>query len=1299
MKKQTYLSIATIVAVLMIVFALTILRDALSQANAPLPTLMPTLGASLVEISQTQEATATYAPTDIISASSQAKDSELLDVVVDDSIVEVKTEIPPTPTQAPASVIVSATPTIVLTPRSTPAVVSLPPAQPVPNVVILRVESSQLSQLQSDVVAQGGTIQIVDARLGAVTVSLPDETAIEQIVQAEYVQASEPDYFVSAQATAIDPLMNQQWSLRAMNIPVDLPDDLPEVRVAIIDSGICQHFELSGKVLQGYDFVDGDANPQDEMGHGCAVAGIVAANWDGQGIAGIAPNARLLVYRVLNAQGSGRYSHVASAIVRAVDEGAQIINMSLGGVNSSQLLQDAVNYASSKGVMLIAAAGNNGIDSALYPAAYANVVSVGAFDSEGLRAPFSNYGKVDIWAPGVDVLSLTLADDYNVFSGTSFAAPNVTGLAALELAHGRRLSVGGSARYEGAENVAVILQTPTAEPTIQMLNPDNLLDISNWMDNSRIDTEQIRAGYVLIGDMLVPEEALHVDALGNYHVNPSYTTPTWIDGIVPYQFAPDLTDQQRNIILEAMSWWQNVAPITFVPRTSQNDYIYIFRGIGNWSYVGRTTGRQELSIESWITWIAAHELGHALGLWHEHQRTDRDQYIDIIVDNIISDTIHNFNKIGIAYGPYDFESIMHYSDLAFSRNGQPTIVAKPGYEQFQSVMGNRFNLSNGDGRVVRYLYTPLAPINNNIISNSNFSQGFNRWSTYEQIDWAIYNDVLYFKRPTGVADSAIIQNIPWRVTNGSGLELSFDIGNASSISKDFIVSLRSVDTWEHAVQCSFTVPPQTPLRRYVITGSSREWIGMVVEFRVNADGIPNAMLDNVSLMRKTSLNNTPTNCSWALAPANVNLVSNSTFDTPHGWSQSGGLTFNIADGYATFVSKPTSVAGLLMDMFYSLPVNSPVEMTFKIRNTGTESRNIRAAINRQVDWSGSVYCDFTVPPTPTYLTYTMRGRVTDVMAMLRTRIDVTDSSTSPAILIDDVFVYYRPALSITTTQCILPSFATPAAPVLTAPTVTLTNNNRPTVAWNSVANATSYIVEFSNNNFASVIHTQTVTTTSYTLVDALPDGTYSIRVRGVNVVGQAGANSAVKSLTVDTIPPNPPVLHLPLMNASVTTFTPTLSWIASGTVGYELQYGLTNPPTQVIGNLTTTSYTFAQPQNVGTLYWQVRARDAAGNWSAWSDIRLFTINNPAGSAPRVIQHNGNTVTLTWLPRAWAQGSQIEIFTNSGLTMRYGQPIEVEAGIWELTTSLPSGTYFWRVRLKMNATTWGAWSPVESIIVR
>ncbi|XWX04574.1 S8 family serine peptidase [Aggregatilineales bacterium SYSU G02658] len=285
--------------------------------------------------------------------------------------------------------------------------------------------------------------------------------------------AAEPDYFVSVQALATDPLISQQYSLAAMNIPLDLPDDLPSVTVAVIDSGICPHPELAGKVLGGYDFVENDSTPQDEAGHGCAVAGIIAANRDGVGMAGVAPNARLLAYRVLNAQGTGRYSSVASAIVRAADDGAQIINLSLGGANSSQILQDAVDYATSRGVLVIAAAGNNGSNTVLYPAAYPNVVSVGALSPDGTQAVFSNRGKVEAWAPGVNVLSLTLSGEYSTYSGTSFAAPNAAGLAALEMAHGRSLGVGGVVRYAQVNEEAVVAPSPTSTASTEQLE-DNI---------------------------------------------------------------------------------------------------------------------------------------------------------------------------------------------------------------------------------------------------------------------------------------------------------------------------------------------------------------------------------------------------------------------------------------------------------------------------------------------------------------------------------------------------------------------------------------------------------------------------------------------------------------------------------------------------------------------------------------------------------------------------------------------------------------------------------------------------------
>jgi thermitase len=191
--------------------------------------------------------------------------------------------------------------------------------------------------------------------------------------------------------------------------------------------------------------VQDDALPQDEFGHGTAISGIIAANIDNQmGIAGIAPNVDILPLRVLNSQGIGIYSDVAAAIIYATDNGAKIINLSLGGVNASSLLQSAVSYATSRGVMVIAAAGNSGVEGALYPAAYPEVIAVGAVDSTLQRSSFSNYGpQVDIYAPGRDILATGKDGNYVRVTGTSFAAPHVAGVAALELAQGKNLTLDG----------------------------------------------------------------------------------------------------------------------------------------------------------------------------------------------------------------------------------------------------------------------------------------------------------------------------------------------------------------------------------------------------------------------------------------------------------------------------------------------------------------------------------------------------------------------------------------------------------------------------------------------------------------------------------------------------------------------------------------------------------------------------------------------------------------------------------------------------------------------------------------
>jgi thermitase len=232
-----------------------------------------------------------------------------------------------------------------------------------------------------------------------------------------------------------DPDYSKQWALPHMQAETAWSDmnDLKPITVAVIDTGVClSHEDLEGRVLDnGYDFVDDDNDPDDVFGHGCSVAGIIAANIDnGIGIAGFAPNASILPIRVLGANGSGSMADVAKGIVYAADNGADIINLSLGSFVGSQAEKDAIDYAVGKGVTVIASAGNSGGALPGYPARYDNVVAVGAIDSDGSSSSFSNKGG-DIWGPGRDIHTIYLNNTYKALNGTSFSAPYVSAMAAV----------------------------------------------------------------------------------------------------------------------------------------------------------------------------------------------------------------------------------------------------------------------------------------------------------------------------------------------------------------------------------------------------------------------------------------------------------------------------------------------------------------------------------------------------------------------------------------------------------------------------------------------------------------------------------------------------------------------------------------------------------------------------------------------------------------------------------------------------------------------------------------------------
>jgi subtilisin family serine protease len=250
-----------------------------------------------------------------------------------------------------------------------------------------------------------------------------------------------------------DPLRSLQWGLDHPEFPAAWSETTGAgVTVAVLDTGVdATHEDLAGQVLPGYDAITGrPGGGYDPHGHGTHVAGTIAARLgNGLGVAGAAPGAAILPVRVLGADGSGRSSDIAEGMVWAVDHGADVINLSLGGPNTTVAEAQALGYAESMGVLVVAAAGNEAQSGNRphYPAAHPDVVAVAAVTPDRQRAAFSNVGAyVDLAAPGTAVVApcpttaagcaadRSLPSGYARRSGTSMATPHAAAAAALLLA-------------------------------------------------------------------------------------------------------------------------------------------------------------------------------------------------------------------------------------------------------------------------------------------------------------------------------------------------------------------------------------------------------------------------------------------------------------------------------------------------------------------------------------------------------------------------------------------------------------------------------------------------------------------------------------------------------------------------------------------------------------------------------------------------------------------------------------------------------------------------------------------------
>ena len=305
-------------------------------------------------------------------------------------------------------------------------------------------------------------------RVSRVRVDEPGRTVAEAVRYFESlpeVEYAEPNYRRRILAPVNDPYYKFQWNLSQLRMPEvwEVVTGSPEVVVAVIDTGVRRSLDdlADTSFVDGYDFIDDDTTADDENGHGSHVTGTIAQSTDnGMGTAGMAYGVSIMPLKIFGADGTtGTVADLVEAVEWAVDNGADVINLSLGGGTASETENDAMRYAYENGVAVVAASGNSN-GAVTYPAANDEyVLAVGATDYGKSRAPYSNFGpELDVVAPGGD-LSEDLNDDengdgilqqtfdtqslgpgstsytgtYYFFEGTSMAAPHVTALAALLL--------------------------------------------------------------------------------------------------------------------------------------------------------------------------------------------------------------------------------------------------------------------------------------------------------------------------------------------------------------------------------------------------------------------------------------------------------------------------------------------------------------------------------------------------------------------------------------------------------------------------------------------------------------------------------------------------------------------------------------------------------------------------------------------------------------------------------------------------------------------------------------------------
>jgi len=313
---------------------------------------------------------------------------------------------------------------------------------------------------------------------------------IQGLTDSKYIESIEEDSTLETETLNVnDPSYKDQWYLPAISYTF-MPDNqnAKQKVIAVLDSGTCiNHPDLSGKFVEGWNFVNNNSDITDQNGHGCEISGIIAANTNNSlGIAGGSFNTKIMPLKVIDSDGTGSYSNLIDAIDYAVSKKVDVINISLGGYYDSNILHESIQKARSSGIIVVVSAGNTGNDVVMYPANYSEVFSVGSVENDYTISQFSsNSSSISLWAFGNSILTTTKDGNYNSFSGTSLATAEVSAF----IAQGGQYKIGGIINYLSQDKKPVFSNNPISysEPNskLELMIPSglNIEEFSNAQAN------------------------------------------------------------------------------------------------------------------------------------------------------------------------------------------------------------------------------------------------------------------------------------------------------------------------------------------------------------------------------------------------------------------------------------------------------------------------------------------------------------------------------------------------------------------------------------------------------------------------------------------------------------------------------------------------------------------------------------------------------------------------------------------------------------------------------------------------